>query len=171
MYGQDGIDLLFGNGGHDNLLGGKGNDTVRGGEGEDTASGQSQGTDKLYGEGGNDNISDLSYRCTTRCVDDKNLLNGGEGDDDLFGQNKLYGGPGDDTLEATGFKQTATTLDGGPGLDRIIGSDSPDTIYAQNGERDEINCKANKDTVYYDAGIDSVNPATCERRITQPPPE
>lgn len=117
-------------------------------------------------------LADISFRCTKKrgCLDDKNLLDGGEGNDDILGQNKLYGGPGDDTLEAGGFDKTPTTLDGGPGLDTIIGSGSPDTIFAQDGERDEIDCEGKKDIVYYDAGIDSVNPATCERRITQPPP-
>jgi len=44
-------------------------------------------------------------------------------------------------------------------------------VYAQDGERDEIDCEGNTDTVYYDAGIDVVNPFTCENRITAPPPQ
>ena len=45
-------------------------------------------------------------------------------------------------------------------------------VYIQDGERDTISCGSSPDDiVYYDAGIDSVNPANCERRITRPPPE
>ena len=88
----------------------------------------------------------------------------------MGGQNKLYGGPGDDTLDGAGFKETRAIFDGGPGLDRINGGSSLDTIYAQDGERDVVSCGGNKDTVYFDGGVDSVNPTTCERRITQPAP-
>lgn len=45
------------------------------------------------------------------------------------------------------------------------------TVYAQDGEHDTISWGSSPDdTLYYDAGIDSVNPARCERPITGPPP-
>jgi serralysin len=172
LFGLAGNDAMFGNGGDDDLVGNRGADTMRGGEGRDYARDETQGPDKIYGEGGVDYLGDSSYRCTKRrgCVDDKNLLDGGDGDDQLSGQNRLYGGPGDDALSADGLRRTPTTLDGGPGLDTMEGGASPDTIYAQDGEIDEISCGGNKDTVYHDAGVDVVDPATCERRITQPAP-
>lgn len=170
IYGLAGADEMFGNGGDDEAFGGKGIDTIRGGEGVDDVEG-GRGPDKLYGEGGNDDMEDQSWRCTNRrgCFDEKNLLDGGEGNDYLFGYTKLYGGPGDDDLGAGyAFNETRTVLNGGPGLDTITGNVSADTVYAQDGERDEISCGGNKDTVYFDAGIDVVNPATCERRISEP---
>lgn len=44
-------------------------------------------------------------------------LDGGPGDDVLVGRGDLFGGPGDDTLNGLG--EDITTLDGGPGADRL----------------------------------------------------
>jgi Ca2+-binding RTX toxin-like protein len=171
IYGLGGIDQLFGNGGDDKLLGGKGTDTIKGGEGADTASGQTQGADKIYGEGGDDDLSDDSWVCRDRCIDDKNLLDGGDGEDYLYGDNKLYGGPGNDEVHGAYAFQGNRLIDGGSGTDTISSAGkATDTIYAQDGERDVISCGPKTDTVYYDGGIDSVNPVSCERRFTQPPP-
>jgi Ca2+-binding RTX toxin-like protein len=174
MYGSGGDDLLLGNGGDDELLGYRGKDTIRGGEGEDTVYYQDQGVDKIYGGGRDDELTDASVHCTGtshswRCFDDENLLRGGRGDDYLSGNTKLFGGPGDDELYVSyPYKGTRTILDGGPGLDTIEGAGSVDTIYAQDGEQDEISCGGDKDTVYFDKGIDSVNSINCERRISEP---
>jgi Ca2+-binding RTX toxin-like protein len=164
IYGKDGDDHMLGNDGNDGFSGGRGADTISGGDGLDNLN-ESGGADRLYGGGGDDDLTDLSFN---NGVDDKNRLYGGGGDDELIGQVKLYGGSGDDTLEAGGFDSTPTTLDGGAGLDRIFGSGSPDTVFAQDGERDTVTCGGNRDIVYFDAGIDSVNPANCERRISTP---
>jgi Ca2+-binding RTX toxin-like protein len=160
------------------LLGGKGDDTMRGGEGVDALSvGGRQGADKVYGEGGWDYLDDASLRCTRRkgCVYDRNLLAGGDGNDWLIGHAKIYGGPGDDQLFGShvypGERAGPRIIDGGPGNDYIDSGQTEDTIYAQDGERDEIRCGGKTDTVYYDAGIDAVNLAACENRITQPPPD
>jgi serralysin len=177
MYGSSGDDLLLGNGGDDELLGYKGRDTMRGGQGRDTVYYQDQGIDKIYGGDGDDDLTDSSVRCTEtsqswRCFNDENVLCGGPGNDYLDGWTKLFGGPGDDELYVWyPYRGTRTTLDGGPGLDTIKGAGSVDTIYAQDGERDEISCGGDKDTVYFDKGIDSVNSVNCERRITQPAPQ
>jgi hypothetical protein len=60
------------------------------------------------------------------------------------------------------YTRTKTVLKGGPGLDLIRGDVSADTIYAQDGEKDTISCGGGTDTVYFDRGIDSVNPVNCE---------
>jgi hypothetical protein len=43
-----------------------------------------------------------------------------------------------------------------------------DTIYVQDGARDTVACGPEEDTVYFDKGVDSVNPVTCENRISEP---
>jgi Ca2+-binding RTX toxin-like protein len=162
IYGRGGADRLFGNGGEDNLHGGNGYDTMRGGEGNDSITyGSHKGVDLIYGGGGNDDLWDSS-RNVRRETDDKNVLAGGEGDDFLYGHTKFFGGPGHDTLDVEyPYKDTRTTLDGGPGFDTITGDRSVDTVYAQDRERDEITCGGNEDTVYFDQGIDVVDTVTC----------
>lgn len=57
---------------------------------------------------------------------------------------------------------------GGSGEDRISSSgDVADTIYARDGDRDTVSCGPKEDTVYFDKGIDTVNPINCEKRIAQ----
>jgi hypothetical protein len=34
--------------------------------------------------------------------------------------------------------------------------------------RDTVACGPEEDTVYFDKGVDSVNPVTCENRISEP---
>ncbi len=96
------------------------------------------GSTKLVGNGGNDKLS---------AFDHSDEVDGGAGDD------QLAGGYGDDTVT------------GGPGRDQIHG-DAPssacnyiqcrlpfgnDTIYAQDGEVDSIDCGIGNDTAYVDA--------------------
>jgi hypothetical protein len=86
----------------------------------------------------------------------------------MYGHNRLYGGPGDDTVVgyyARGKGERYRTLNGGSGNDRIRSySGANDTIYAVDGERDRISCGQGTDTVYFDRGVDSVNPLNCENR-------
>ena len=173
LYGLEGADQIFANGGDDDAFGGHDTDTIKGGEGADVLRGQ-KGRDKIYGEGGNDDLSDGSYRCprSKPSRDDKNLLDGGEGDDYLYGQTKLYGSPGTDEIDGAYQFNGSRMIDGGPGPDVITSSGyAADTIYVQDGERDEVSCGPKTDTVYYDEGVDVVNPVSCERRITEAPPE
>ncbi len=96
------------------------------------------GSTKLVGNGGNDKLN---------AFDHSDEVDGGAGDD------QLAGGYGDDTVT------------GGPGRDQIHG-DAPssacnyiqcrlpfgnDTIYAQDGEVDSIDCGIGNDTAYVDA--------------------
>jgi Ca2+-binding RTX toxin-like protein len=101
--GQDGDSLImYGGAGNDALLGGGGNDELYGGTGNDF----------LFGGRGDD------------------YLDGGRGDDFLFGgsgANALYGGEGDDIMV---FHADNTVMDGGSGVDVLIGVDlaAPDTL-------------------------------------------
>jgi Ca2+-binding RTX toxin-like protein len=179
IHGLDGNDTLLGNGGDDGLVGGKGNDLIRGGEGSDgVGSNNGPGADKIYAEGGDDSsLEDTSFRCGRDgdCVNDRNVIDGGEGNDYIYGNYKVFGGPGNDSLYAwdsalnfDGMQRNTIILNGGGGFDLLRGSYSKDTIYAQDGEEDNISCASGTDTVYFDEGVDSVNPLNCEHRISTP---
>lgn len=115
--------------------------TLTGGEDADefTVFNTSNGPSKLVGNGGDDKLTAFDYN---------DVVDGGAGND------TLAGGYGDDTIT------------GGPGRDQIHG-DAPssacnyiqcrlpygnDTIYAQDGEVDSIDCGIGTDTAYVDAG-------------------
>lgn len=155
-------DIMKGNGGGDRLIGGPDNDTMKGGTGSDTLA-SSPGNDKLYGSSNPGGTKDYVYDW-----EGQNVLSGGAGDDHLLGHNRLSGGSGDDTIRGSrpnGAERTRT-MSGGPGTDQISSEGFvKDTIYAQDGEKDNINCGGGIDIVYFDAGIDSANPETCENRI------
>ena len=108
------------------------------------------GSSNLDGGGGNDVI---------KAYDTNDTVNGGAGDD------QIEGGLGNDVVT------------GGPGKDMIMGDSSAshcsyygsckvpfgnDTIYAQDGEADQIDCGIGEDTAYVDA-IDTVT--GCENVI------
>ena len=88
----------------------------------------------------------------------------------MSGYTELYGGSGDHTVAVGGtYSETHTVVNGGTGLDTIRGASSSDTIYAQDGEKDDTACGAGDDTVFFDEGIDGVNPVNCE--TLNPPKE
>ena len=84
-------------------------------------------------------------------------LTGGALGDRLYsdnGNDTLAGGPGDDRLESgtTGARAAdRDTLDGGPGRDTMLSGDDRDTVFAQDGERDRVDCGAGDDFVTADA--------------------
>lgn len=155
-------DIMKGNGGEDRLIGGPDSDTMNGGTGGDTLA-SSQGNDKLYGDSNPSGAKDYVYDWEGR-----NVLSGGPGDDHLLGHNRLSGGSGDDTIRGSrpDGSERVRTMSGGPGTDRITSEGYvKDTIYAQDGEKDNINCGGGFDIVYFDEGIDFASTKTCENRI------
>jgi Ca2+-binding RTX toxin-like protein len=107
--------------------------------------------DVLLGLRGNDRLEaeDPGYMGDT--------LEGGEGDDFLFGDDQrdtLEGGPGTDVLRGG---PSGDLLVGGPGRDVIYGQGGLDVIQARDGTRDRLSCGTNRDntrperdTVYAD---------------------
>jgi hypothetical protein len=78
---------------------------------------------------------------------------GGRGNDAIFGMggyDRIYGGGGNDVITVVG-----------PGGARISAGTGSDTIYAQDGYRDTIDCGAGRDRVVADA-IDLIKP-DCEQ--------
>jgi hypothetical protein len=107
--------------------------TIFGGEGNDTLTG-GRGADYIAGENGNDAIVDMP-----------------QGNDNT--KDRLMGGAGNDTIDG---RNGPDILDGGTGTDTFAGSKGRDEIYAQDGEADQIGCVGGPDTLFYDAGKDTL---------------
>ncbi|MEM9344637.1 MAG: calcium-binding protein [Pseudomonadota bacterium] len=120
----DGDDTVAARDGDDTVEGGEGNDTVDGGDGDDV----------LYGN----DIGDLGDIIDDPAFDppapdpdpenDRDSLSGGDGDDQIFGQDDrdtLDGGDGNDTLDG-GIDDDEIT--GGAGNDSVIGGQGDDVI-------------------------------------------
>jgi hypothetical protein len=69
----------------------------------------------------------------------------------------LVGGAGTDTIDALQFSSA------NPGQDTVRAGRGNDTIQAQAGFNDVINCGAGTDTVEYDRGLGKVA-ADCEHK-------
>ncbi|CAM3439649.1 calcium-binding protein [Nocardioides dubius] len=131
VTGGSGDDTIYGDGGTDVLRGGPGNDTITlgsgvggfgyGEAGNDTVVAGDDGQ-ALYGGDGNDLM---------KTALEGTLLDGGKGDDRLYGgayPDTINGGDGDDTISAAGGDDVALnggfgtdTCHGGPGRDRCHG--------------------------------------------------
>ncbi|EIW20876.1 MULTISPECIES: calcium-binding protein, partial [Pelosinus] len=161
IEGGDGSDIISGNAGNDYLLGGKGNDTIYGGAGNDNIGGDANlgdngGDDKLYGGAGNDQLWDRYG---------SNLLDGGDGNDDLIidgdqindpaNINILLGGNGNDTLHVWGG--STNTLDGGAGNDILENYGTNSTLIGGAGNDIYILATGTIQNAVNDAaGIDKV---------------
>lgn len=117
IVGTEGSDVIDGLGGADQITGGAGNDVIRGGEGGDDLDG-SFGSDQLYGGPGDDRIYDNEGASA--------YLDGGTGNDWLSILNyagtrfELIGGDGDDMIELAVGTVGSSTIDAGPGADRVV---------------------------------------------------
>ena len=157
LYGESGDDELQGGDGLDILVGGDGNDQLDGGDGNDVLIGDGQGDlqsvieDTVNAETFRDFLSlkspgELeSYMSKFETQGDGNdTLEGGDGNDLLFGMggnDQLDGGDGNDLLF------------GGSGDDYIDGGEGRDTIYAGDGN-DIIVYDSNDYLVSGGSGID-----------------
>lgn len=180
--GGAGDDTLYGEHGNDTLIGGAGNDILDGGIGNDTISYASAAASTLVklgsnftfddGDGGTDTLSSIeniigsAYNDDLRGNNEVNIIEGGDGDDNIygyFGDDILYGGAGDDFL--TGAEDN-DTLYGDAGADELYGGLGNDTIHGGDGDdakldggdgHDIINGDAGNDTLYGRAGDDTLN--------------
>lgn len=91
LYGGEGADTLSGGTGHDTMNGGAGDDLLRGGTGDDALHGRSgddtllgdRGQDTMFGGDGNDLISGVRLNGDGVDIDQRDYLNGGDGDDTI----------------------------------------------------------------------------------------
>jgi len=120
------------------VTGTAGDDVLRGAEGVDLIRALG-GDDKLLGHAGGD------------------CLYGGAGDDLVFGNSAgdlIDGGPGDDRLfggiPELSPRRGRDTIVGGPGRDRIYAGPADDVIRAADGERDRVDCGADRDVAFVD---------------------
>jgi Ca2+-binding RTX toxin-like protein len=133
--------------------------------GSDTLNGLA-GNDTLWGDACNDKAKRIFGVQTT---DGKDKLNGGDGDDKLYGaggndtlnggsgKDKLYGGGGNDKLNGDAGRDL---VDGGTGNDKLTGGKDTntyrggagnDTVNARNSKKETVDCgKGSKDVATVD---------------------
>jgi VCBS repeat-containing protein len=148
----DDADTIFGDGGNDLINAGVDADLVYGGTGDDTIVG-SEGADTIFGEAGNDLIYgglddtigdalDLPDASDLRPLNNRDLLDGGAGNDTIYGRDDndtliggdgndlLYGGVDNDLLSGDAGNDT---LHGDEGDDLLVGEDGNDVLYGGPG--------------------------------------
>ena len=152
ILGNNDNDLLQGQAGNDRLFGGPNNDTLRGGEGIDTLSGD-LGNDFVSGEGGNDLLRGGNGNDTLQGGNGNDTLQGGSGsdrilesgdlnytltNDQLIGRGtdsfssiesaRLVGGGSARTMDASAVTNFNVILEGGGGIDTLLGGFQDDEI-------------------------------------------
>jgi Ca2+-binding RTX toxin-like protein len=131
--------------------------------------------DQISGTNNAETIKALAGDDSVFAFDGNDIVYGGDGKDlvDGFGGNdRVHGGDGDDTLAGA---EDSDMVRGRGGDDRIDAAsfDTPgsedfssggrgnDTIFAQDGNKDVIDCgKGKRDTVFFDEGLDTTE--NCE---------
>lgn len=175
LNGQSGNDTLQGKGGGDILAGGDGNDTLIGGDGDDQVLGQS-GTDRMVwnvgddtdlNEGGNGtdttevngDVLTESFTLTangTRVRFDRLDPSPFSIDIGTTENFVLNADRGFDSFSATGNLAALikTTVDGGLGNDRILGTNGADILIGGDGD-DFVDGQQGNDTAFLGAGNDT----------------
>ena len=124
--------------GDDRVIGNYGEDIIYGGKGIDGTDGH-RGDDTIYGGRGDDGTG---WGGKLKGAEDSDII---------------YGGAGNDTIDAE--KDDRPSANPRAPIDYSLGQSGNDTIYANDGNRDLIDCGENrrdKDTVYYDEELDTI---------------
>ncbi len=173
IYGGPGDDVLDGGDGDDYIQGNAGGDTIYGGAGDDTifTQGYIQGDQSpgdtadtvniVYGGAGNDTISGAQLGYVGSGESQHDQLNGGEGNDTIFGNGVLHGDAGNDYVQGNG------ELYGDAGADTVLavvsgvlhGGDGDDVLIVRDGFINIVGTgvlygDAGKDKLYGGAGND-----------------
>ncbi len=167
LDGGDGDDIGYGSTGNDKLTMGLGNDTANGGLSNDVIDG-GPGNDKLdggdaddtiYGGEGDDIIKEAG-------LGNDRLLDGGPGNDVIDGgrgsDQLILGGPGDDQLYG---QNGAEKIDGQDGNDTIVGGRAGDVLLGHAGD-DTIRGDAGRDTMYGHDGDDIMDGGGEDDRVS-----
>ena len=163
--GNDEIDVqrasATGGPGNDRLVARGGGEALDGGEGDDVLLG-SRGRDRLLGGAGSDVITDNAEGEIASTTDALNELSGGPGDDVLsVGGDKLPLEASEPGITITGLnasrlvRPVASTVDGGPGNDRIVGGPNRDLL-SGGPDNDTIEGGDGFDRLLGDEGDDSL---------------
>ena len=149
IEGKRSSDSADGNGGNDRILGGGGPDgelggRLWGGAGDDYVDGGPGDDDNVKGGSGDDTVNGGPGSDGDGSTVDGDLEGGA-------GNNKVRGGPGDDLIDAN------DSLAGE--VEDVSGGADDDTIRADDGQVDNIDCGTGNDTVAVDVGIDTL--ASC----------
>ena len=165
--GGEGDDILNGGEGDDTLDGGPGADMLDGGPGSDTASYQNSAVAVLvrlhnaaavkFGDAEGDTLTGIEHLIGSRYNDtlagdgEDNLLDGGDGDDVLYGgpaggDDMMYGGNGDDRI--FGGKGN-DILTGGEGNDVLKGGPGEDTFVVDGDDMDVLYGGTEQDTFQF----------------------
>src|SRR4051794_2522099 len=91
----------------------------------------------LHPDPGCEQVDEHTVKCTSFAL--VAIVDTGDGDDTVDGVGQINGGSGNDTL-------TGSYLDGGPGDDKLQGTDQTDFLYAGPG-RDVVSGGAGDDTI------------------------
>jgi uncharacterized delta-60 repeat protein len=153
ISGGDGDDLVMTAGGNDDVHGNDGNDVLHSGGGNDILNGGG-GADDMYGGAGADMVDYQGRSGAVRVTLDNNTaddgetnerdnarddienVNGGNGDDRIFGTsaaNELRGNGGNDELYGRGGSDR---LFGGDGEDALHGDEGDDLLFGRDGIHD-----------------------------------
>jgi Ca2+-binding RTX toxin-like protein len=157
VHAGGGNDQVFGEDGNDTLNAGDGDSFVDGGDGDDSIA-AGLGSNTISGGNGDDTISSQSARVSQ--------LDGGAGDDQIFGAGVLTGGDGNDTLNGHAADGTfvGVTLNGGVGDDLLKGSNENDSLSGGDGN-DTLNAGQGNDTMSGGLGSDLFQFASIDARI------
>lgn len=133
IYGGQGNDVIDGGIDEDSIYAGVGDDTITGGHGSDWVDGGS-GNDLITGNDPLDDFAEELDATDATPDNDRDYLNGREGDDTIYGgddDDTLLGGQGNDYLDG-GIDEDS--IDGGVGDDTIVGGQGADTIFGGGGQ-------------------------------------
>jgi hypothetical protein len=176
LHGGPGIDKIDAGAGNDMAFGNDGDDTMTGGADKDLVMGEA-GLDTINNSPGADDMSGgsefdiVSYASSTQRItaDIGGAAGGdgaaGEGDTVRGDFEQLMGGAASDTLAGDDDGNLIIGLDGNDvidgrgGADSLLGGNDNDTVRANDGVKDSVNCGADADQVDADA-LDA--PVNCE---------
>jgi Ca2+-binding RTX toxin-like protein len=161
-----GIENVFGSVYSDTLIGDAAANELRGHFGDDTLGGGG-GSDVLRGEDGSDTASFAGERAAVAVDLPAGRARQGAETDALESIENAIGSPFGDVL--TGDAQ-ANRLEGGPGPDTVVAGAGADRVEVRDGERDDVTCGADADTVSADRkSLEAIDP-DCESVDVLPEP-
>ncbi len=178
FIGGDGVDFMAGGAGADRFDGGPGDDTMYGDHGP-AGDAVARAADDFVGGEGTDRVSYAGQRAerVTVTIDDQPDDGApGEGDNvhsdvenvqgDMWAPNRLTGSNAANVLRGGDANDV---LIGGGGSDSLYGDRGDDTLEARDSGPDSVSCGEGTDSAIVDFN-DGVEPGTCERVDSTPPP-